>query len=214
MNHNKHFHRLLMALTAWTWALAAPMTGRAQAMPAKMVTYRNACLRMIDGMALRDKYALYEAKAAFDSVSLETVDLACTEGGEAQRPPTVLYCADYADSLIKHDFISAHLDNITIMRNNVSGDLMVFHRSLAPHASVTYQWEGHDECSLTVVSQQATQLHVSVTDLSLGQQWKANATPDGHCLQASWTMGNDDSPYAIRMENTGDEPVSFVVALN
>lgn len=214
MNHNTHTFQLLISPIAMLLFLMAPLAIHAQGQASKMDVYRKACLLMIDGMDHKDKYALYEAKAVFDSVSVETITPTCAEGADAQRPPTVLFCAEYADSLIKHNFINAHLDNISIMRNTDNADLMVFHRAVAPHAAVSYQMEGSDECELMVVAQRAGDLRVTVTDPVTGKQWGAKADAGGHILQLTWTLGSDDSTYLIRIENNGDEPVSFVVTLN
>lgn len=213
MNHPHTSLRLLFG--SWLAVALAflPLSASAQDGTAKLTTYRNACLKMIDGISHKDKYALYAAKAAFDSVSVEAIDPICTEGGEAERPPVVLYCADYADSLIQSNFINARLDNITLMRHDDNSDLMVFHRAVAPHAAVSYAWEGQDACQLMVSAQGAKALRVTVTNPATGQHWEAKTEANGHILQASWTMGADDSAYVIRLENTGDETVSFVVAL-
>lgn len=213
MNHSHTSLRLLFAPWLVLVLALAPFSASAQDGTAKLAIYRNACLKMLDGISHKDKYALYAAKASFDSVSVEVIDPACIEGSEAERPATMLYCAAYADSLIQGNFINANLDNITIMRNTDDSDLMVFHHAVSPQAAVSYRWEGHDACQLMVAAPQAKALRVTVTNPATGQRWEAKAESNGHIAQTAWTMGDDDSPYDIRIENTGDEPVSFVVAL-
>lgn len=189
-------------------------TAQSQNLSPKMAEYRNGCQKMLDSIANKDKYALYEAKADFAKVSMETIEPECKEGGKAEEKPEILFCPEYADALIKNNFILNKLDDITIMRNTDDSDLLVFHKAVDAHGILTYEWEGSGKCELLLVTKAGEKMKVTVTDKTSGKEYVAQPNEKGNMNYVAWDMGDHDGTYIIRIENLTDKRVSFAVALN
>lgn len=205
-----HLKTLITAFMASFVLLPA----KAQDCSPKMAEYKAGCQNMLDGIANKDKYALYAAKEDFNKVSIETIEPKCKEGTQAEGKAKILFCTEFADSLIKHNFIANDLDDIAIMRNTDDSDLLVFHRSIAAKSTLCYEWEGSDRCELLLVTQNGENITVTVTDKSSGKQHTAKPDAKGNMNYVSWDMGTAEGTYSIRIENPTPRPISFAIALN
>ncbi len=208
----KHLKTLITAIMTVGTLLNA--TAQSQHLSPKMTEYRNGCQKMLDGIANKDKYALYEAKADFAKVSMETIEPTCKEGDKAEEKPEILFCQEYADALIKNNFILNKLDDIAIMRNADDSDLLVFHKAVDAHGILTYEWEGSGKCEMLLVTKDGEKMKVTVTDKTNGKEYSAQPDGKGNMNYVAWDMGDHDSTYTIRIENLTDKRVSFAVALN
>ena len=84
-------------------------------MSGPMADYRNGCLKMLEAMEEKDKYDLYEAKEWFGRVKVSTwQDVVAADTGvkEADKVPEVYFDAEFADSLLRHNFDFVPLDEI------------------------------------------------------------------------------------------------------
>ena len=180
----------------------------------KMTDYAKGCQKMLDGIARKDKYALYEAKEDFAKVSMESIDPECKEGSKGEEKPDVLFCQEYADALIKNNFLKTKLDDISIMRNADDSDILVFHKAVDAHGVLNYEWEGSGKCELMLVTTHAEKVKVTVTDKTLGKQYIAKPDEKGNMNYVAWDMGDAEGSYSISIENMTDKRVSFAVALN
>ncbi len=205
-----HLKTLITALTVSSALLPA----QAQECSPKIAEYKAGCQKMLDGIANKDKYALYEAKEDFSKVSMESIEPKCKEGRQAEGKASILFCTEFADSLIKHDFIVNDLDDISIMRNADDSDLLVFHRSIAAKSTLCYEWEGCGKCELLFITQKGGNIKVTVTDKLSGKQYTAKPNAKGNMSYVTWDMGISDGIYSIRVENPDSQPVSFAIALN
>lgn len=207
-----HKHTLLTAALAAITLL--PMQAQEPDKSHQMAEYAKGCQKLLDGIAHKDKYALYEAKEDFAKVSMESIAPECKDGSKGEEKPDVLFCQEYADALIKNNFLKTKLDDISIMRNADDSDILVFHKAVDAHGVLNYEWEGSGKCELMLVTTQAEKVKVTVTDKASGKQYTAKPDEKGNINYVAWNMGDADSSYSIRIENLTDKRVSFVVALN
>ena len=180
----------------------------------KMTEYGNGCRKLLEGIANKDKYALYEAKEELGKLNLEVIDPICEEGSKGEGKPLIMFCPEYADAMIKSNFLLQSLDDISIMRAGDDSDLLVFHKSVSAHGTLTYEWEGCGKCELMLVGKANDKLKVSITDTTSGKQYMALPDEEGGVSYVAWEMGTADGTYSIHIENTSDELVSFAIALN
>ena len=207
-----HKNILFMAVMAVMNLL--PLQAQESNKSPKMTEYAKGCQKLLDGIAHKDKYALYEAKEDFARVSMESIAPECKEGSKGEEKPDVLFCQEYADALIKNNFLKTKLDDISIMRNADDSDLLVFHKAVDAYGVLYYEWEGSGKCELMLVTTHAELMKVTVTDKTSGKQFTAKPDEKGNMNYVTWDMGETDATYSIRIENLTDKRVSFAVALN
>lgn len=180
----------------------------------KMADYYNGCKKILEGIVNKDKYALYEAKEYFAKVNIENIYPVCKMGIKNEKKAEIFFCQEYADALIKNHFLLNNIDDISIMRNADESDLLVFHRAIDAHGILDYDWEGCDDCELTLITTKKGKMKVTVIDKTTGKEYEAQPDEQGIAYHINWNMGETENTYSIRVENMSDDCVSFVIALN
>lgn len=204
---------LLVGLSISAGAQQAGMSG-------PMADYRNGCLKMLEAMEEKDKYDLYEAKEWFGRVKVSTwQDVVAADTGvkEADKVPEVYFDAEFADSLLRHNFDFVPLDEISLMRE-VDGvgdaDLLVMNKAVPAHGTLEFKAMGSGQCQLMLLSAQGAGLTLTVVETATGKEYAGKAEPDGRVACVEWNMGEEEGVFLFRIENRADRKASFVVAVN
>ena len=150
-------------------------------MSGPMADYRNGCLKMLEAMEEKDKYDLYEAKEWFGRVKVSTwQDVVAADTGvkEADKVPEVYFDAEFADSLLRHNFDFVPLDEISLMRE-VDGvgdaDLLVMNKAVPAHGTLEFKAMGSGQCQLMLLSAQGAGLTLTVVETATGKEYAGKA---------------------------------------
>ena len=201
---------------AW-WLGGLSLTAAAQqaALSRPMETYREGCLKMLEAIREKDKFDLYEAKELMGQVHLGDWTDARPADNAGGTNPTLYFDAQFADSLIRHNFDFVAMDDADQMRGEDEAeyaDLLVLNRAVPPHGTMEYRATGSGHCELMVVAEEAQALKLTVTDADSGQVYEGAAAGDGRTRAVVWTLP-DGGMFVVRVENGSDREVSLVVAV-
>ena len=192
----------------------------------KMATYRNFCLKVREGVELKNVQTLKECIAEWtgdintiiyqnDTVRITDFDrFSVTDGSnEVGLNKHLLYRPEFIDSLIVYDigFANNYIEKPLLLR--ASYDCKLVHRALAPHSKGTYSSKGSGKRELLVVAENGGIVNLYVNDEKNGIH-VSDTSPQGKA--AAWVCWEMDSfgIYTITVENTSDKEISFVITSN
>lgn len=142
-----------------------------------MATYRNFCLKVREGVELKNVQTLKECIAEWtgdintiiyqnDTVRITDFDrFSVTDGSnEVGLNKHLLYRPEFIDSLIVYDisFANNYIEKPLLLR--ASYDCKLVHRALAPHSKGTYSSKGSGKRELLVVAENGGIVNLYVND--------------------------------------------------
>lgn len=202
-------------MACWLGALSLTATAQQAALSEPMETYREGCLKMLEAIREKDKFDLYEAKELMGQVHLGDWTEAQPADNAGGIAPSLYFDAQFADSLIRHNFDFVAMDDVNQMRGEDGAeyaDLLVLNRAVPPRGTMEYRATGSGHCELMVVAEQAQALKLTVTDADSGQVYEGVAADDGRTRSVVWNLP-DAGMFVVRVENGSDREVSLVVAV-
>lgn len=202
-------------MALWLGGLSLTAAAQQTKLSVPMETYRDGCLKMLEAIREKDKFDLYEAKELLNKVQLGDWTEALPAGNAGGTDPLLYFDAQFADSLIRHNFDFVAMDDMSQMRgkDGLDGaDLLVLNRAVAPRGVLEYRAGGSGRCELMVVAEKAEALKLTVTDADSGQVYEGTPAGGGRARAVVWDLP-EDGMFTVRVENGSDETVSLVVAV-
>lgn len=191
---------------------------RAQSMSDTMMFYRDACLKMLEGIEKNnDKYILWEAIEMYGKLRLfglsETeimpVDSATTHN---ELSPRLYFVPEFADSLIVSGRL-VEIDEISAIRGK-DYDVCVLHKGAKARGTLAYKATGYGECEMMVLGETGADLKLTITDLSSGTVYEGGREYGGMVSCVNWTMPATGAGFLFKIENCSDHDISMVIAVN
>ncbi len=191
----------------------------AQALSETMKTYRNACLKMLEGIDHNfDKYLLWDAIDLYNKVKItefseqdfEPVDT-LTIYNEVK--PKIYFIPEYADSLIQHGTL-VEIDNISILRKGEDYDVQILHKGIKAKSSVAYKSAGQDNCEMIVLGESGANIKLTIENVSSGATYDGYVENNGQISYVTWHLPSEGSEFIFKIDNLSDKDVSIVIAVN
>lgn len=174
----------------------------------------DACVSLRDGIEAKDRYAVMDARAAFDEVKAIPYSFFDVAEGRL-REPQIRFNEVYCDSLLASDFRLVSLAELTAMRDvdDTPGSIYYMEASLEPSASVTLSYFSSNSCALAVVGS-AADVPLKVETVCDGKPVKLWSGLKDTRFTADWTAPAYNAATRVRITNTSvDRPVTFVMAI-
>jgi hypothetical protein len=205
------------------WLCLAGMTCFAQVgtLDSDMNRFRNICMKVREAMATRNADMLGNYADSLNGdvkggISIADFDRFTVVDGskEVSLKGHLQFKSEFLDSLVVFgcDLTAIPADAPTVLRAAPFTCKMI-NRALAAHGRGVYSTKGSGCRELVAVAENGGHLNFYVNDKKNGKQYKV-ATPKGSASAwICWTM-DSFGEYEITVENTGDKPISFVIASN
>lgn len=196
-----------------------PTLAQPQPMSDKMTTYRDACLKMLDGINQDfDKYILWDAIDLYNQVRITEFndeDYVPIDSSVVyyELPPKIFFTPEYTDSLIIAGTL-VDIDDISILRKGEDFDIQILHKGIKANGSVAYKSAGFDDCEMMVVGNLGANIKLTITDLTTGVSHEGTQENDGMVSYVIWGLPAEGSEFVFRIDNLSDDDVSIVIAAN
>ena len=190
----------------------------AQSMSEAMTSYRDACLKMLEGIGKNyDKYILWEAVEMYDNVRISWFaesdympkDM---ETLHDELPPALYFVPEFADSLIVTGGLVS-LDEISAVRGR-DFDVCILHKGIKAKGTLVYEAAGAGDCEMMVLGETGADLKLTITDLSSGTVHEGGREYGGMVSCVNWTMPATGAGFLFKIENCSDHDISMVIAVN
>ena len=191
----------------------------AQALSETMKTYRNACLKMLEGIDHNfDKYLLWDAIDLYNKVKI-------TEFSEQDFTPVdtltiynevnpkFYFIPEYADSLIRYGSL-VEIDNISILRKGEDYDVQILHKGIKANSSVAYKSVGQNDCEMIVIGESGANVKLTIENVSTGASYVGLAENNGQLSYVIWHLPSEGSEFIFKVDNLSDKDVTIVIAVN
>lgn len=192
----------------------------------QMAIYRDFCLKVREGVELKDVQILKECIAewngdastvTFQGQTVQLTDFdrfyVMDDSDETTLEGHLLYRPEFVDSLIVYDINLAnhYIEKPLTMRT--SYDCKFVHRALAPRGKGVYSSKGSGNRELLVVAENGGAVNLYVSDERNNIQ-RSDASSQGKT--AAWVCWEMDrfGTYTITIENISDKEISFVIVSN
>lgn len=203
-----------------TLAAALSVSAQGVELSSAMQKYRTACLKMLDAVKSNDKFGLYDAKVLFEQLNVSDYSKMSTlsqTAGERKMKPTLFFCAEYVDLLIKNNCDYVACNSAFSIRNIIFNDydttsILVLHKALPARQSASFTSEGSDRCELMLVPQTAGSMKLTVRNAVTGKSFETVSEDGGRSYTAVFDMTADGGTFTFMVENLSDDAVSFVIA--
>lgn len=189
-----------------------------QQMSKTMSKYADGCFALREAIAQKDFGKLLSAKDKFYGIKLEqfsTEDFTPVDSVSQSviKKPTILFTPDFADELIqKGDITLEDINNAVIMRKG-DGEIYLWHASITPGSSVSFNTEGSNDCEMFLCSTSDSNLNLSINSVSVGKL-VGKSINDNSAWYINWNLPDAGEPFTFTITNNGNNVATFVIAIN